>query len=175
MPPIFAPPSSPPRTIGFLLLPGFPLMSYASAVEPLRGANHLSERTLYRWCHVAIDGAPIEASNGIRIAPDAKVGDAVALDALFVCAGGNPALFRDRKTFAWLRRLARDGLPLIAGMSGGPFVLARAGLLAGGAARSTGSTFRPSWRISPISRCAAPSMRSTATASPAPAASPRST
>ena len=47
---------------------------------------------------------------------------------VFVCAGGNPALFDDKSVFAWLRRLARKGVA-IGGISGGPYVLAKAGLL----------------------------------------------
>ena len=49
-------------------------------------------------------------------------------DIVFVCAGGNPALFADRSVFAWLRRLARKGA-VIGGISGGPYLLAKAGLL----------------------------------------------
>ena len=49
---------------------------------------------------------------------------------LFVCAGGNPATFNDKAIFAWLRRLARRGVT-IGGISGGPYILARAGLLDG--------------------------------------------
>ena len=47
---------------------------------------------------------------------------------LFVCAGGNPATFNDKQVFAWLRKLARRGVT-IGGISGGPYILARAGLL----------------------------------------------
>ena len=119
-----------PTTVGFLLIPGFALMSYASAMEPFRAANALSGRALYAWRHVGPDGAPVPASNGIFIQPDHKAGDAVALDLLFVCAGGNPALFDDGPTLAWLRALAARGTR-IGGVSGGPFVLARAGLLDG--------------------------------------------
>jgi transcriptional regulator GlxA family with amidase domain len=115
---------------GFLLLPGFPLMSYATAVEPLRAANALAGRTLYEWQHLSFDGAPLSASNGISFEADARLSDGVELDGLFVCAGGNPSLFDDAPTFAVLRTLARRGLP-IAGMSGGSYVLARAGLLEG--------------------------------------------
>jgi transcriptional regulator GlxA family with amidase domain len=60
--------------------------------------------------------------------PDIGVGTDRDVDALFVCAGGNPAAFNDRAVFAWLRKLARRGVT-IGGISGGPFVLARAGLL----------------------------------------------
>ena len=119
-----------PRRYGFLLLPGFPLMSYASAVEPLRAANHLSGRQLYAWRHIALAGTVIQASNGVDIVADGRIGDPIELDALFVCAGGNPAQFREPPALRWLRALARSGL-MLAGMSGGSYVLARAGLLDG--------------------------------------------
>jgi transcriptional regulator GlxA family with amidase domain len=118
------------KTIGFLLVPGFALMSYAAAVEPLRAANHLSGRNLYRWWNAAPGGGQVTASNGLAIIPDVETGDDDAADLVFVCAGGNPATFADRATFAWLRRLSRRGVT-IGGISGGPYVLARAGLLDG--------------------------------------------
>ena len=37
-----APARRAPQTVGFLLVPGFALMSYAAAVEPLRAANLIS-------------------------------------------------------------------------------------------------------------------------------------
>jgi transcriptional regulator GlxA family with amidase domain len=55
---------------------------------------------------------------------------ALASAMVFVCAGGNPTTFDHPPTLAWLRRLARAGVT-IGGISGGPYVLARAGLLAG--------------------------------------------
>jgi transcriptional regulator GlxA family with amidase domain len=118
-------------TVGFLLIPGFALMSYASAVEPLRAANQLAGRTLYRWWHAAPGDAPAIASNGAAVLPDFAFGsDAGATDLVLVFAGGNPATFDDRATFAWLRRLARRDV-IVGGVSAGPFVVARAGLLAG--------------------------------------------
>ena len=119
-----------PTTVGFLLIPGFALMSYAAAVEPLRAANQLSGKTLYRWWHAAPGRGPVAASNGVAIIPDFTPRDAAAAELVFVCAGGNPATFDDPVTFAWLRRLARQGVT-IGGISGGPYVLARAGLLDG--------------------------------------------
>ncbi|MFZ5692970.1 MAG: GlxA family transcriptional regulator [Pseudomonadota bacterium] len=119
-----------PQHIGFLLIPGFSLLSYASAVEPLRAANRLSGRTLYMWTHVSADGQPVAASSGLAIAADQKTGDGFPLDTLLVCAGGNPALHRHARTLSWLRKLARRGVR-IGGVSGGPYILARAGLLDG--------------------------------------------
>ena len=116
--------------VGFLLVPGFALMSYAAAVEPLRAANQLSGRSLYSWWHAAPGGEPVAASNGVAIIPDTGTEGGATADIVFVCAGGNPATFDHRQTFAWLRRLARRGV-VIGGISGGPYVLARAGLLNG--------------------------------------------
>ena len=116
-------------SVGFLLLPGFPLMSYSGAVEPLRAANHLAGRPVYRWWHVSPDDAAVHASSGVVVLPDGRIADE-RLDAkrVFICAGGNPSTFEDRRVFGWLRRLARRGVAL-GGISGGPFVLARTGLL----------------------------------------------
>jgi len=120
-----------PTAIGFLLIPGFALLPYACAVEPLRAANILSGRPLYTWVHYSPDGEPTAASNGVVIPADALPAEGGPhLDTLFVCAGGNPATFTDSATFARLRRLGRQGVPL-GGISGGAYVLARAGLLRG--------------------------------------------
>jgi len=119
-----------PETVGFLLIPGFALMSYASAVEPLRAANLFAGAELYRWVHIAHAAPVVEASCGAAVPCTAKVGDQLDLDLLLVCAGGNPAAFNQPRTFAWLRRLAQQGVAL-GGVSGGPFILARAGVMGG--------------------------------------------
>jgi AraC family carnitine catabolism transcriptional activator len=118
------------RTLGLLLIDGFALMSYAAVIEPFRAANTLAGRQLYRWTHISVDGRQVRASNGASVLADRAVGKQFACDTLFVIAGGDPAAFADAKTFAWLRRLAHSNIRL-AGVSGGPFLLARAGLLDG--------------------------------------------
>ena len=126
----------PGRVYGFLLVPGFALMSYASAIEPLRAANVIAGQPLYAWRHLSCDASGVaRASNGISIACDADLRDANAvramrLDTLIVCAGGNPVTFDDVSVLRTLRRAARAGIR-IGGVSGGPFLLARAGLLDG--------------------------------------------
>jgi len=123
-----------PRTLGLLLLDGFALMSYASVIEPYRAANLLAGRQLYRWAHISVDGEPGRASNGATILCDHAIaqGPAMALhcDTLFVFAAGDPTRFHDPRTFAWLRAIAARGT-VIAGISAGPYILARAGLLDG--------------------------------------------
>jgi transcriptional regulator GlxA family with amidase domain len=119
-----------PARIGFLLIDGFALMSFAAAVEPLRAANSLSGRKLYEWFHVSVDGRAIRASSGLSIKPDCAIADAMPFDIVLVCAGGNPTTFSDRATMTWLRALARGGMA-IGGISGGPYILARAKVLDG--------------------------------------------
>ena len=123
-------PPAPPARVGFLLIDDFALMSFASAVEPLRAANSLTGRRLYEWLILTVDGREISASNGLTIKPDAAIGGEKHLDIVLVCAGGNPTTFSDRATMKWLRGLARNGVA-IGGISGGPYILARAKLLDG--------------------------------------------
>ena len=119
-----------PQTVGIFLVPGFALMSYASVVEPLRAANLLADKELYRWVHISPGPGTISASCGATVPCTAKAGDALKLDLLLVCAGGNPTAFKDRKTLQWLRGLAARGLR-IGGVSGGPVILAKAGIMDG--------------------------------------------
>lgn len=123
-------PDQSPAHVGFLLIPDFAMLPYVSVIEPLRAANRLSGCTLYRWSHISIDGEPATASNGVRIQTEFRIGADTHFDYVFVCAGGNPALFADFATFAWLRQIARRGAK-IGGVSGGPYILARANLLKG--------------------------------------------
>lgn len=123
-------PIASPALVGFLLVDGFALMSFASAVEPLRAANSLAGRKLYDWTILSVDGKEISASSGLTIRPDCAIGTERPFDIVLVCAGGNPTTFSDRATMKWLRSLARRGT-VIGGISGGPYVLARAKVLDG--------------------------------------------
>ncbi len=119
----------PIESVGFVLIPGYALFSYAAAVEPLRAANVLAGRQLYRWWNTTPGGGHAIASSGAAVLPDFRFGSDTGLpDLLLVCAGGNPALYRDKTTFAWLRKVA-GRRTIMGGVSGGPYVLARAGLL----------------------------------------------
>ena len=119
-----------PVRVGFLLVEGFALMSYASIIEPFRAANILSGRELYEWHHYSVDGETVRPSTGVTMQVDGKIEGDLDIDMIFVCVGGNPAVFDNRATFAALRKLGVRGI-LIGGVSGGPFLLARAGLLEG--------------------------------------------
>lgn len=115
---------------GFLLVPGFTLIGFSSAVEPLRMANLASDRKLFRWSTISLDGAPVQASNGVPIQPDHALDQAPAFDAVFVC-GSNPIPPRiEPRCLSWLRHRARQGT-VLGGICTGSYWLARAGLLNG--------------------------------------------
>ena len=116
--------------IGLLLIDDFALMSYASVIEPFRAANSLARKPLYQWQHLSVSAPSALASNGVSLMTDHMLADAPPLDRIFVFAGGDPAGFADDRCLGWLRQRAREGVP-IAGVSGGPYLLARAGLLQG--------------------------------------------
>ena len=63
----------PPEKFGFLLVPDFSMIGFSSAVEPLRVANRLCGRPLFSWHIFSVDGAPVQASNGMAIVADAPV------------------------------------------------------------------------------------------------------
>lgn len=117
------------QKIGFLLVPNFALMSYASAVEPLRAANLIAGKDLYEVVPLSVDGGAVSNSGGIPV-PCAELATmGPSCHTIFVCAGGGPRdwLVVD-SAHGVLRRLARQGIR-IGGISSGAYVLAAAGLL----------------------------------------------
>ena len=118
------------ETIGFLLVPSFSMMAFASAVEPLRVANRLGGGSLYRWEIVSRDGSPIPASNGMSLVADRSFAEPVKYDKAVVCAGFEPERHYDKRIKSWLVQAGRGGAPLGA-MDTGSFFLAWAGLLDG--------------------------------------------
>lgn len=119
-----------PQHIGFLLLPRFPLLSFTAAIEPLRSANRMSGRELYSWEILSTGDDPVVSSSGISLLPDRHIERIATIPTVIVCAGIDPQNYREKKTLSALRRFARHGSE-IGGISGGAYVLARAGLLDG--------------------------------------------
>ncbi|MCY3880224.1 MAG: GlxA family transcriptional regulator [Rhodobacteraceae bacterium] len=119
-----------PYHIGLVLIEGFALMSFASLVEPLRAANLLAAQELFRVNCYSLSGKPVASSSGARVParplPGGKARDRLAM----VIAGGDPFAATDTRLFAWFRNLDRQGVSL-GGVSGGPVILANAGLMAG--------------------------------------------
>ncbi|ARS54343.1 GlxA family transcriptional regulator [Kushneria konosiri] len=116
------------RHIAFLLLERFSMMAFFSAIEPLRIANRIAERTLYRWSILSMDGHPVSASNDMRLMADTTLEHVDRPDALAVCAGFAPLSLPTRTLHRKLHQLDQQGCCL-GGIDTGAFVLAMAGLL----------------------------------------------
>lgn len=117
------------QNIGFMLLPDFALMSYASAIEPLRAANLLAGQPIYKVLNYSAAGGNVLSSSGTMV-PTTPLSQApTSLHTLFVCAGGHPSQWQAPGMQGNLRKLSRWGVRM-GGISSGSYVLAAAGLLA---------------------------------------------
>ncbi len=119
-----------PFQVGLVLVDGFSLMSYSSVVEPFRAANLLSGRELYRVRNLPVHGARSNSSTGAVIPATAHIGEQVDFDLVLLIASGNPFSFDDANLLGWIRNLARRKV-IIGGVSGGPVILAKAGVMNG--------------------------------------------
>ena len=61
--------TAPLTRFGFLTLRHFSMIAFTNAIEPLRMANYLAREDIYRWSVYSLDGNPVEASNGLSVAP----------------------------------------------------------------------------------------------------------
>ncbi len=122
-----------PTRFGFLLINDFTLISMSSAIEPLRMANRICDRAVYRWRTLSPDGGPVSASDSISVNVDASIEDPHALDgldALIVCGGWNIERNTTEQVVRWLRSVAPTGIGFGSTCTGS-YVLAEAGLLDG--------------------------------------------
>ncbi|MFC6687774.1 GlxA family transcriptional regulator [Jhaorihella thermophila] len=120
----------PPRDFYFLLLPKATMLPVAGAIEPLRIANQVTGRELYRWFIMTEDGRPVTCSNGMTVTPDMALQPLPSEATGFVCSGVEPQHAAGEATLNWLRHEDRFGRRL-GGICTGAFALAQAGLLRG--------------------------------------------
>lgn len=118
----------PTQSYAFILVPGFTLLAFASAIEPLRIANQLSQKPLFRWCVLSETGKPVSSSSGVPVGVDGPI---VSLDKetrLFVCAGNPQMAAASTGVVSAVQRHARFG-GIVGGICTGGVSLAKAGLL----------------------------------------------
>lgn len=114
----------------FLLLDGFSNMVLASAIEPLRAARDLSGKRLFSWQIASPKGAAVTSSSRLSVGVDIALPRVGATDALVVVTGYGVRDHLRRTTLQDVLHKGR-GLPLVAGIDTGAWMLAEAGLLAG--------------------------------------------
>lgn len=116
------------RDFAFLVLPRFTFLAFASAIDPLRIANQLTQQPLYRYRLVSMDGGPVESSAGVRVEVDQGLEPLSRETTAIVCSGTDASQAADKRVLAWLRDHSRKGGGLGA-ICTGAYTLARAGLL----------------------------------------------
>ena len=124
--------SKTPYKLGFLLVDGFALMSFSAVVEPLRAANLIAKKPLYEIDYYSINegasSAKSTSSSGAIIESTKSLQNISHLDYLFVVSGMESTSFNNDSVFKLLRKLSNQGITL-GGVSGGPAILAKAGVL----------------------------------------------
>ena len=116
--------------VSLLLFPGFSLMSLATALDPLRGANRVLGREAYRWRLFSMDGTAPCASCGVPVAVEGRF-DADACGPLLVLVA---AFGAERQATPETLMAVRKGVrraDMVFGVEAGAWVLALAGLLDG--------------------------------------------
>lgn len=117
-----------PQQFVFLLLDQFTQLAFSCAIEPLRLANHVSGRPLYRWSVISPGAQPVRASNGLAVMVDGDLAPLSSRETLVVVGGQTPRGGLDPQVCAWLRRQIAHGVPLI-GVCAATTALAQAGLI----------------------------------------------
>lgn len=116
--------------IDILVLPETNLILLSSVIEPLRAANRIAGKPLYRWTLHSPDGQPIETTSGIPIPVSGAFRPARQTDPLFILASYNWRNAATRELKFLLSQTARHRT-MIAGIESGSFILAESSLLDG--------------------------------------------
>jgi transcriptional regulator GlxA family with amidase domain len=119
-----------PTTVGIVLFPGFAMMALASISEPLRAANFLAGKTLYRTVLVAVAEDEPVSSGGIRITTDFHDLSLPPVDLLLVVASLDFEHLLTSRLFTKLQQAA-ELCRAIGAVGLGSLVLARSSLLDG--------------------------------------------
>lgn len=123
----------PELSIGILLWPGFPMMSLAGIIEPLRHAADFADNSRPIHCRWSVMGDPghvAVASCGLAVPADRAYLNPTDFDYVVVIGGLLPQLNQSpARHRIYLRAAAAAGVPLI-GACTGAFVLAQERLLA---------------------------------------------
>lgn len=112
----------------FLLLEQFSMIAFAAAIEPLRIANRITGRELYKWSLASENGAIATCSNATSVNVNFGL-DAISRDQnIVVCGGMDIRQASTKPVLGWLRREARKGMQ-VGGICTGTHTLAMAGLM----------------------------------------------
>jgi transcriptional regulator GlxA family with amidase domain len=117
------------QQVDVLLFDDFSAHCLANTVEPMRAANTLARRELYRWRFLSLTGAQVVSSSGMQVTAHGRLAD-FSGDMLAVMPSYNFLRQDGAATRRGLRAAAKRYRE-IAGFDTGPWLMAAAGLLDG--------------------------------------------
>lgn len=106
----------------------FGLLPFVSALEPLRAANRISDRSLYSWCLLGTGNTEALANNAMPILLDGDIYHPDKLDRLIVCGAHEPHLYKNPKVLRALKQLSMRGT-MLGSLDTGTYLLAQADLI----------------------------------------------
>lgn len=113
-----------------VVLPESSIMSLASVLDPMRAANRVAGKALFRWKILSPDGEPVLLTCGVPIAVDGMFSAGAVGDFLLVIGGFNLERHAGKAFIAGLQACARH-FSVVAGIESGCWLLARSGLVNG--------------------------------------------
>lgn len=120
-----------PQHFVFALVDDFTHIALACAVDPLRIANLISGRPLYRWSYASENGETARSSDGTVITAHHPFVAFPDCDRLFVLSGIGMQAGNHRVLLAALRHASRHRRTSIGALCSGAWILAKGGFLNG--------------------------------------------
>ncbi len=111
-----------------LLIPESSMMSLASTLDTMRAANRISNKVLFHWKIITLDGKPADLTCGIPVTPIGALNEDLTGDALFLIAGFNHQKYLTKKNQLLIKQVSRN-FKVVGGIEAGSWILARCGLL----------------------------------------------
>ncbi|KSV81946.1 AraC family transcriptional regulator [Sinorhizobium fredii USDA 205] len=121
---------SSPIEVVVVVLPESSIMSLASVLDPMRAANRVAGRPVFRWRLLSADGEAVTLTCDIPIPVDGRFSPPLDGDLLLVIGGFNLYRHAGKRFLAALQECARH-FDIVAGIESGCWLLGRSGLLNG--------------------------------------------
>lgn len=119
-----------PKSLAFVLIPGFSLVTLGCALEPFRMTIERSRKPPFVYRTLGVRQREVAANDGLPIIADDVIGGEQTWDIIFIVSSLSAVDFRDAKLASWLRRMARAGVTL-APLGAATVLAAQLGLLDG--------------------------------------------
>ncbi|WP_377288672.1 GlxA family transcriptional regulator [Rhizobium sp. SG2393] len=119
-----------PIEVSVVILPESSIMSLASVLDPMRAANRVAGRAVFRWRLLSPDGKAVTLTCGLPIPVDGAFAEPFFGEVLIVIAGFHLERHAGRRFIRRLQAAARLG-GVVAGVESGCFLLAGSGLIDG--------------------------------------------